>query len=96
MRTRNRAENEPETTNHKEKTMNPEAAAAVSAELREFVGHRNGGVAVKNNDAKKSGRVRGGVEDLMKMSEYLRESGWDDSGSRLLRRRLARTGGKSA
>ena len=72
------------------------SAAAVNAALREFVGRRNGGATVKNNSAKKSGRVRGGVEDLMKMSEYLRESGWDDSGSRLLRRRLARTGGKSA
>ena len=45
--------------------------------------------------ARKPGRVRGGVEDLMKLAECLRENGWDDTGSRLLRCRLARTGGKN-
>ena len=56
------------------------SAATVNAALREFVGRRNG-----NGAAEKSARQRGGVEDLMRLSEYLRESGWDDTYYRRMR-----------
>ena len=48
--------------------------------------------AKRSGKRKNPNRVRGGIEDLMRLSEYLRESGWDDAGSRLLRKRLAQTG----
>ena len=49
---------------------------------------------VKVRDGESAGSEKtGGIENLMRLSEYMRESGWDDTGSRLLRARLARAGG---
>ena len=69
------------------------SAAAVNAALREFVERRGGNGAAESGRRGKTKQARGGIDDLMKLSEYLRESGWDDAGSRLLRKRLARAGG---
>ena len=41
-------------------------------------------------------KMRGGIEDFFRLAQTMREGGWDDTGSRLLRERLARAGGVSA
>ena len=70
------------------------SAAAVNAALREFVVRRNGEGAgkigaVKKSPAKKGGR-RGDAANLIRLAEYMRESGWDGFDYKEQRRRFGR------